>query len=308
MIACVGELLIDFVATTTGRLEDAPSFLKAPGGAVANVAVWLAHFGQPVSFLGAVGDDAFGRYLRESLEAQGVDAGGLQVRSDATTTLAFVSLTEDGERDFSFLSGADARFELTPPLAEYISRADWLHFGGVSLSREPARCANWQAVAVARQRGISISFDANLRPSLWADIGEAGAQLRRAVRESDVVKISEVEATFLTGETDPEAALLALQRLLTGAPTLLVALTLGEQGSFYLLPASGEIGSVPAVPTHAVDTTGAGDAFMATLIAELRRHGSFNLTARDLKAIFARANNSGAAAVQHKGAWPDVEL
>ncbi len=304
MIICIGEILIDFVASQPGRLEDAPAFIKAAGGAVANVAVWLAALDQPVAFLGAVGDDAFGRYLRSALQARGVEAGGLQLPTDSHTTLAFVSLTATGERDFSFLSGADAQFELNPLATEYIMRGDWLHFGGVSLSREPARLANWQAVALARQRGIPISFDANLRPPLWASLDEARVQLARAVREADIVKLSEVELEFLTGEVNVLSALAILQRQLLGAATRLVTVTLGDVGSTYLLLASGEHGSVPAPAVRAVDTTGAGDAFMAALISQLRAAGLGALAAGSLESILEQANAAGARAVLDKGAWP----
>jgi len=167
-----GEMLIDFVSTVNGvSLIEAPSFLKAPGGAPANVAVGLARLGVSAGFLGQVGDDAFGHFLAQTLRENNVDVSALRFSREARTMLAFVSLRVDGERDFMFYRqpSADVLYRPEDVDETYVRSAKVFHFGTISLILEPARSATLHAVKIAREAGLTISFDPNLRLNLWPD-------------------------------------------------------------------------------------------------------------------------------------------
>lgn len=308
MIVCIGEILIDFVALNRGQLEDVVSFSRNAGGAPANVAVWLAALGQAVSFVGAVGNDGFGRYLRSALAERGVDTGQIQRQAGAATTLAFVSLSAAGERDFEFVAGADALLELTEGAALAISHAHALHFGSVSLSREPARNATWQAVETARNGGAIINFDPNIRPNLWPRPQEIAEQCWRGIRAADIVKLNDDEAAELTGQQEPAAALDALASYLGAQerPSL-IALTCGSSGSLYLHRPSGLRGQVPSHPVaRVVDSTGAGDAFTAALLDRILHSGQSpaTLTESTIVKAIQQASIAGARAITQRGAWP----
>ncbi len=311
MIVCVGEMLIDFVALNSGRIEDVGSFSRNAGGAAANVAVWLAALGQTVGFVGAVGSDGFGRYLRAALTERQVDASQVQVCAGAATTLAFVSLTAAGDRDFEFVSGADARLELNAEAEAYVSHARALHFGSVSLSREPARAATWQAVEAARNGGAIINFDATIRPALWPRAQEIAEQCWRGISAADIVKLSDEEATYLTGIGQPESALDAIAAYLGVQPRpSLIALTCGSAGSLYLHRLSGVRGQVPArAVRRVVDTTGAGDAFTAALLSSILDSGQApsQLDEPTIIKAMRHAGIAGARAVTQRGAWPHLK-
>lgn len=308
MIVCIGEILIDFVALNSGRIEEVVSFSRNAGGAPANVAVWLAALGQQVGFVGAVGDDGFGRYLRGALAQRGVDTAMLQQIPAVPTTLAFVSLTTAGERDFEFFSGAHSYLQLTAAATQYVSRVRALHFGSVSLSREPARTATWQAVEAARRGGAIINFDATIRPTLWPDASEIAEQCWRGIRAADIVKLSAEEAAVLTGEQDPHTALAALARYLgEQARPSLIALTLGGEGSLYLHRPSGLRGQIPPTAVRrVVDTTGAGDAFTAGMLAAIiaSEVPPAQLDEPTIRRAMQQGSRTAARVVSQRGAWP----
>jgi len=171
-VVTLGELLIDFVPTQSGvSLIDAPSFKKAPGGAPANVAAGLAKLGVSTAFLGKVGDDAFGQFLKTTLEKVGVDTRGVVFSQDARTALAFVSLRSDGEREFMFYRHPSADMLYTPEEVNgsLIENAKILHVGSISLISEPSRSATLSALEIARENHVLISYDPNLRLALWSD-------------------------------------------------------------------------------------------------------------------------------------------
>ena len=207
-IICLGELLIDFVPTVTGLgLADAELFKKAAGGAPANVAVGVARLGVTSGFMGMVGEDGFGRFLADTLAGAGVDVGQLRFTEAAHTTLAFVGLHPDGEREFLFYRspGADLLFAPADIDEAAIGRAKLLHFGSLSLTAEPARAATLHAVATARRHGKRVSYDPNLRLALWEDEAAARAGLLLGLQHADIVKIGDEEVEFLTGIKDPIA-------------------------------------------------------------------------------------------------------
>lgn len=268
VIAC-GELLIDFVSTETGvTLAEAPAFEKAAGGAPANVAVGVARLGHRAGFLGQVGADDFGHFLADTLSGAGVDTAGLCFSTEARTALAFVSLRADGERSFMFYRHPSADMLWRPEAvdAAYAASARIFHYGSISLIGEPSRSATLAALEHAREAGALISYDPNLRLALWPSAAAARAGMSMGWQHAELAKISEEELAFLTGEADLAAGAQALwhDRL------ALLVVTCGARGCAYFTP-TGQ-GHVAGFRVPMVDTTGAGDGFMAGLLSGLLDH------------------------------------
>jgi fructokinase len=304
---CLGELLIDFVSTLNGvTLRDAPGFEKAPGGAPANVAVGLSKLGIETYFIGKIGKDAFGDFLRMTLDKYGVKTNYLTTTTKAKTTLAFVSLTEEGERDFVFYRdpGADMLLDQSDIIDLIFSGSGVFHFGSITMTHEPSNSATFKAIQLARKYGYLVSFDPNLRPALWKTLDEAREKMRLGMELSDVVKLNEEEAMFIAETNTVEEAIRYLQRSYNLA---LVIITLGKEGS--ILVHQEKSLRVEGFPVHAVDTTGAGDGFVAGLISslymfwnDLRERKS--IPDDTLRYAGRRANAVGALTTLKKGAIP----
>jgi fructokinase len=302
-VVAFGELLIDFVPTVTGQdLSEAEAFKKAAGGAPANVAAGLARLGVASAFMGLVGEDGFGHFLADTLRSAGVDVAPLRFTRQARTALAFVSLRADGERDFLFYRNPSADMLMTPADVDEaaIEAARAFHFGSISLIAEPCRAATLHAVATARRHGRLVTYDPNLRLALWPDATAAREGMRLGLAEADIVKIGDEELTFLTGEDDPIAA----ARRLWPPRLKLMAVTRGSAGSTWLTREAH--GAVPGFAVSAVDTTGAGDAFMAGFIAGLLAEPDLPSQASRLDAICRFANAAGALTTTGRGAIPSL--
>lgn len=270
-VVSLGELLIDFVALETGvTVGEASGFEKKPGGAPANVAVAVAKLGQPSAFLGQVGNDPFGHFLEGALRAEGVDTRGLRFTDAARTPLAFVSLRADGERSFVFYRHPSADMIMRPEdvALDVIDGQDIFHYGSITLIDEPLRSATLAAVNYARARGLSISYDPNLRLSLWKDEATARAGLLSGLDFAHIVKVSDEELEFLTGGDDP----LPLWR----DGMRMIVVTHGAEGAT-IFTREGDVISAPGFRVNAVDTTGAGDGFVAGLLVSLLERGMENL-------------------------------
>ncbi len=262
-LVALGELLIDF--TPCGLSETGMQrYERNPGGAPANAAVAAARLGLSAAFIGKVGDDIHGRFLRSTLEAEGVDVSGLVTDRGTSTSLAFVELGPGGERDFSFVRSGCGDTRLRPEeLPEALIRgAKVLHLGTLSMTEEPARSATLHALELAKAAGVRVSCDVNYRAPLW----ESEEAFRRAcdtlLPGVQLLKVSLEEAALLTGLSSPEAAAGALKRRY-GIET--VAVTMGAGGAWLDR-------FCPAMSARAVDATGAGDCFWAAwLYARLRR-------------------------------------
>ena len=300
-IVCLGELLIDFVPTTTGTtIGQAETFRKAAGGAPANVAVGLARLGVASAFMGKVGEDGFGRFLADTLAQAGVDISPLRF-DPARTALAFVSLAADGDREFLFYRqpGADTLFAPADIDRAAIAGAKVLHYGSISLITEPSRSATLRAIELAQAHGVRLSYDPNLREALWPGRAAAREGLLLGLRSAEIMKISEEEVLFLSGREELEEGVRALwhDRL------ALVTVTRGAAGSHWFT--RGADGAVPGLPVAAIDTTGAGDAFMAGLLAGLLDlfpdpYGD----GAALDRVCRTANAAGALATTKRGAIP----
>ncbi|MFT9847468.1 PfkB family carbohydrate kinase [Aneurinibacillus sp. REN35] len=267
-IVALGEMLIDFIPETNGQaLEDVLSFKKAPGGAPANVASAVAKLGGSARFLGKVGADPFGDFLIRTLSDAGVDTKRIVQTSEAKTGLAFVSLREDGERDFLFYRDPSADMLLTEAeiTADAFIGSAVFHFGSISLIAEPARSATIKAARLAREAGLLVSYDPNLRLPLWpGGEQEARTTIREYVPLADMVKVSEEELVFLTGESAIEAG--ADWFFAQGVQLLVV--TLGKEGCAYVRPDS-QVCHAASFAVQAIDATGAGDGFVGGLLYRL---------------------------------------
>jgi fructokinase len=299
-VLSLGELLIDFVPEERGvTLAEARSFVKAPGGAPANVAVGVARLGIASGFIGKVGDDPFGHHLADVLASEGVDIHQLRFDDGARTALAFVSLTREGERDFMFYRhpSADMRHRPDEVDADAIRAARVLHVGSISLISEPAASATRFAVRVAREAGVTVSYDPNLRLPLWPSAEAAADGIRSLLPHADLVKVSDDELVFLTGGDD-----LAHARSLWRDDWTLLLVTRGAQGVDYLLPdAEGRVAGF-AVDTR--DTTGAGDAFTAAVLTAVVRDTAVLRDRERLEQALLRANAFAALTTTRPGAIP----
>jgi fructokinase len=301
-IVCLGEALIDMVSQAPGELAEAPGFEKAPGGAPANVAAGLGILGASVGFIGKVGKDPWGDCLDQTLRDSSVDTAKL-VRSDEEfTRLAFVWYTDDGRHGFMFhgARAADELLRLEEIGESYIADANMFHFGSITTIHEPAREATYGAVRMARDHGCIISYDPNLRPTLWPSEKAALDEMTLALELVDVVKVNETELEFLTGKTE----------IAEGADVIfdlgpeLVAVTLGAEGCYF--HHSSGTGSIPGHRVEVVDTVGCGDAFVAGMllgVLECERDLG-DLTTGDLQAICGFANAAAAITATGKGAIP----
>lgn len=299
---CIGELLIDFVSTTPDvTLAEAPGFVKAPGGAPANVAVGLAKLGIDAGFIGKVGADPFGDFLTETLQLNNVDTTYLIAGETSRTTLAFVATRSDGMKDITFYRHPGADIQLSPDEIDtnYIQSADLFHYGSVSLSHSPTREATLKAIQCAEDAGAFISYDPNLRLMLWDNAIDAKHWIWEVMPYADVVKISEEEWEFVTGDIELQRG---IERIL-GLGVKLVVVTLGERGCYYTNGTAE--GSVEGFSVEVVDTLGAGDAFVAAMLTQLMQHKDLVSLEKDqLDDIMRYANGAGALATQKIGVIP----
>ena len=268
-VVALGELLIDFTCVSTDP-EGYPTMAAHPGGAPANFLAALTKFGAKTAFLGKVGTDAFGRLLTGTLNQAGIDTRGLVADDDVFTTLAFVTLDETGNREFSFSRkpGADTCLSYDELNMELIDGAKVFHFGTLSLTDEPARTTTYKAVEYAKSAGKLITYDPNLRKPLWKDLEEAKKQLIWGMTKADVVKISDEEVEFLWGLGVEEGA----DYILKHFDVKLVFVTCGADGCYFKnAVACGKVPSLSGIKV--VDTTGAGDIFGGSAVWKLLQLG-----------------------------------
>lgn len=260
-LVCIGEALIDFIPNERGcALKEVDGFSKKPGGAPANVAVTVAKLGKKATFLGKVGADAFGDALVDTLNKYGVDTSHMLQSKEANTALAFVTLDDKGERDFSFYRNpsADMLYSEDEIDKNVFVHGDFLHFCSVSLIDAPVKQAHIRAIELAKEKDVLISFDPNVRLPLWDNPEACKKTVLEFMHHADVVKISDEELWFLTGIEDENKALKALKHYCKKDVVLL--LTKGADG--VMIVTMDEVGFVPSFEVEVVDTTGAGDAFI----------------------------------------------
>lgn len=299
-VVALGELLIDF--TQNDISEQGNPLLEAnPGGAPCNVLAMLQKLGKSTAFVGKVGDDMFGRQLREVVGKAGIDLTNLVMDPAAHTTLAFVRTFANGDRDFSFYRdpGADMLLTAGEVPEDVIAQSRIFHFGTLSMTHPGVREATKKAVACAKDAGVLVSFDPNLRPPLWASLEDARVQISWGLSQCDVLKIADNELEFMTGQTDfDKGAAILLERY----PNISVLnVTAGADGS-YSYYGGGRV-FVPAVKLGGtIETTGAGDTFCASVLNFVLEHGADNLTEDDLTNMLRFANAAAYIVTTRKGA------
>jgi len=295
-IISLGEALIDFIPLD----EQNTTYQKSPGGAPANVAVGLARLGARSTFLGKVGDDVLGRFLQETLQEYGVRTNQMLLTPDARSGVVFVTNGEDGERSFDFYidPSADRFLQVNDIEEEDFLTHKILHFGSISLISSPAKEATHHVVKVAKENGLLVSYDPNLRLGLWDSEESARETIKSMLPEADVLKISEEELEFITGEKKIEAGAAKLKAY--NIPFLII--TMGAEGSFVYVGDARQY--VPAMKVKAVDTTGAGDAFVSGILYSVHEYtGDIESLSIEEAARMAQfAAVSGALAASTKGA------
>jgi len=302
-ITGLGELLIDF--TESGHSAGGQRlFEQNPGGAVPNCLTAAARYGLRTAFIGKVGNDMHGLFLRDTLAQAGIDVSGMIIADDVFTTLAFVALSASGEREFSFARKPGADTCLRPQELDRSIVCDTrvLHIGSLSLTDEPARTATMDALRLAKESGALISYDPNYRATLWPSKEEAVEGMRSALPFADIIKIADNEIGMITGSDDPKTA---AETLLAGGAKL-VSVTLGKRGAFVASKNASVL--APAFDIPAVDTTGAGDAFCGGMLYKLLTGGKdFDaLTQEDLGAYGRFANATATMCVQKRGGIPSM--
>ena len=267
-VTALGEMLIDF--TMQGRNEQGQRiFAQNAGGAPANVMAAMAKLGAKTAFIGKAGNDMHGRFLKETLDNCGIDSTGFILSDNYFTTLAFVDVKENGEREFSFARnhGADKMLSISDIPFDIISNSHILHIGSISLTAEPCRSATMCAVREAKRANCVISYDPNYRASLWSGEQEAVSQMRSMLKYADLVKISEEETELMTDESDYEKAAESMLR----QGVKIAVITLGKLGAYVRTSDGGQI--VKGFRNKALDATGAGDAFWGGFLYQFCRCG-----------------------------------
>lgn len=301
-IVCFGEMLIDFVPDIAGvSLAESQGFVKAPGGAPANVACAISKLGAKASFVGKVGKDEFGYMLVDILKQNGVNSDGVCFDEHARTALAFVTLKHDGEREFMFYRNpsADMLLKESELNMELIKQAKIFHYGSISLITEPCRSAHLAAMKVAKEAGVLLSYDPNVRLPLWPSPEAAREGIMSIWKEADFIKVSDDEVGFLTQkDCDNEDVVMSLWH--DGLKLLVV--TDGEKGCRYVTKKFK--GKVGGFSVKAVDTTGAGDSFVGSLLVSIAKDNSIFEDEGKLKEALKFANACGAICTTQKGAIP----
>lgn len=300
-LCAFGEILIDF--TEGGQDENGHgSFIRYPGGAPGNVCVGAARLGKKTAFIGKAGDDMHGQYLKDVLDREDVNTDCLVLDPETFTTLAFVTVNEQGERNFAFARkpGADTqmRFEEVDP--KLLENTKIFHMGSLSLTHEPARTTTYESAKLAKEKGAVISYDPNYRASLWSSKEKAVEGMRSLIPYADIMKISDEETGLLTDYEDP--ALAAASLIDQGVQA--VAVTLGADG---VLVANREGSAlVSGFKSKVADTNGAGDSFWAAFLSQVaessRTPGELSLN--ELKEFARFANGAAALTVRKHGAIP----
>ncbi|MBN2853440.1 MAG: carbohydrate kinase [Clostridia bacterium] len=300
-ICAIGELLIDF--TPVGKSDQGNNlFEQNPGGGPANVAVATSMLGIDTAFIGKVGKDRFGMALQKALTDKKVNMKGLVFSDNVNTTLAFVHLDENNDRSFSFYRKPGADITITDSEVDYhlIDDCELLHFSSVSMTDEPSRTTTVNAVKYAKEKGKLISFDPNLREPLWNSLSEAKEVIQSMLTYADILKISEEELLFLTGEND----LLKGCRIIQKLGVSLIFATLGKKGAMYLY--KDITGSQKTYDVKVVDTTGCGDSFVGAVLSKImtREQRLEHLSKDELDEINRFANLAGSLTAMKKGGVP----
>ncbi len=306
-VVALGELLIDFTENGTSS-QGNPVYEANPGGAPCNVLAMLSKAGKRTAFIGKVGRDIFGNRLKTVLEEVGIDISNLVMDEKVHTTLAFVETFPDGDRDFSFYRnpGADMMLKEEELNEELLKDTKLFHFGTLSMTHEEVRRATKKAIAVAKENGAMISFDPNLRPPLWSSLENAKEQVAYGLSQCDILKISDNEIQWFTGETDYDAGIGKLKKEFD---IPLILLSMGKEGSraYYK---DLRVEAAPFLQENTIETTGAGDTFAGCCLYHVLQYGLDKLDEKKLEKMLIFANAGASIITTRKGAlrvMPEME-
>ena len=298
-VTALGELLIDFTENGDSS-QGNPTFEANPGGAPCNVLAMLNRLGKKTAFIGKVGNDMFGKQLKAAVEECGIDTRNLVMDDEIHTTLAFVHTYPDGDRDFSFYRNPGADMMLTEDEVDdtFVRSTKIFHFGTLSMTHENVRNATKKAVKTAKKNGSLISFDPNLRPPLWNSLDEAKEQVLYGLAHCHILKISDNEIQWLTGEEDYTAGVNWIRERYQ---IQLILVSMGKEGSraYY----NGTMVEVkPFLQKNTIETTGAGDTFCGCVLHYICEHGMEGLDENKLKEMLTFANAAASVITTRKGA------
>lgn len=298
-VVALGELLIDFTENGTS-VQGNPVYEANPGGAPCNVLSMLNKVGKRTAFIGKVGQDIFGKRLKAVLEETGIDVSNLIMDADVRTTLAFVETFADGDRDFSFYRnpGADMMLREEELNADLLKNTRIFHFGTLSMTHEEVRNATKTAIRVAKESGALVSFDPNLREPLWKSLDEAKEQVAYGLSQCDILKISDNEIRWFTGEEDFDAGIAKLR----GEYDIpLIMLSMGKDGSrAYYKDLRVEV--APFLQENTIETTGAGDTFGGCCLYHVLEYGIDGFNEEKLGRMLTFANAAASIITTRKGA------
>ena len=296
-IRCIGEMLMDFTPVP-GLVK---SYTANPGGAPAHVAVSLSRNGIDTGFLGKLGNDDFGRLLVKTLKENNVEVLCPALTDEATTTLAFVTLDDTGDRSFTFARkpGADMLLNEDDVRSVNIEDYDMIHAGSVSQSGAPEKDAVLLALKTAKDKGKLVSFDINYRDKIWSEEA-CMAEVKKAIPYVDLLKISEEELTFVGGEDN-------ISNYMKENAIAVIVLTRGGDGARIFF--GGEKVDIPAMKVEVKDTTGAGDAYWGGFLSSLLRQdvtSTSDITLDKLKTAGHYGAVSGGLCIQKPGGIPAI--
>lgn len=297
-VCALGELLIDF--TENGISQQGNPIMEAnPGGAPCNVLAMLNKLGYKTAFIGKVGKDIFGRQLKNLVSEIGINITGLAEDKAVNTTLAFVHTLEGGDREFSFYRnpGADMMLNESDVKPEIIENSRIFHYGSLSMTNAVCEAATKKAIDIAEKAGCILSFDPNLRENLWDSLDTAMEKIEYGLNHCNILKISDNEIQWLTGEMDFDKA---IEKLRSEYDIQLILLSLGKNGS----RAYSKTGYAfaPITPAETIETTGAGDTFCGCILSKILEYGMKDFSDDELKEMLVFANTAAAIVTARKGA------
>lgn len=298
-VTALGELLVDF--TENGISAQGNTLLEAnPGGAPCNVLAMLKNLGKKTAFIGKIGNDALGKMLKKTVEDQGICIDNLVEDEEIHTTLAFVHSDKDGDRSFSFYRnpGADLMLQWEEINVDFLVNTKIFHFGTLSMTEKEIKNVTKKAVQKAKENGVLISFDPNFRPPLWKDMEDARQQMWYGIGQCDILKISDDEILFLTGTKDIDEG---IARIREKSHAKLICATMGKNGSKVYYKGKTVFGR-PFLRKDTIETTGAGDTFMACVLNTVLEKGLEQLTQESLTEMLLFANAASSIITTRKGA------
>lgn len=286
----LGDAVVDLIPDGDNH------YLRCAGGAPANVAVGVSRLGGEAGFIGRVGNDPLGKFMQQTLQAEKVSTEQMILDPQQRTSTVIVGL-DQGERSFTFMVNPSADQFLEVNDLPNFQQGEWLHCCSIALINDPSRSTTIEAIRRVKQAGGFVSFDPNLRESLWSSLDEMKKVVNSVVAMADVLKFSEEELTLLTNTTNLEDATKEVTSLYPEKP---IIITLGKDGAIYHLNGKSQV--VAGKALKPVDTTGAGDAFVSGLLAGLSQVSNWKESDAVLVEVIRKANASGALATTAKGA------